>query len=188
VATVVVFAAVLGAASLAAQTSRKPGAPERFSANATVATASGAGAATVQIAIQRYTPDADRGAVESALKGGGYPAFLTALRKAPEVGTIEIGGQKFAIRYARQTPTPKGRVVVVVTDKPMFFVGGADPDAKPRAGFEVGVVRLELHEAGIGTGIMAAAAKVKPDPENGVQVEDYAQQPIKLEMVRRNVS
>ena len=35
--------------------------------------------------IQRYTPDFDRTAVETALKQGGYPGFVTALRKAPEV-------------------------------------------------------------------------------------------------------
>ena len=45
----------------------------------------------------------DEKAVEEALKLGGYPAFLTALRSAPEVGYVELGGQKYAIRWARQT-------------------------------------------------------------------------------------
>ena len=92
---------------------------------------------TIQIQIQRYTPDFDRKSVETALKGGGYPAFLTALRKAPEVGSVGIGDQKFAIRYAREQKTAKGRTIVVVTDKPVFFVGGGRADAKPRAGYEV---------------------------------------------------
>ena len=72
---------------MAAQTPRNSGAPETFSANAQVKSAAGAIAATIQIQIQRYTPDFDRKSVETALKGGGYPSFLTALRKAPEVGT-----------------------------------------------------------------------------------------------------
>jgi hypothetical protein len=183
----VIIAVALCAAAPAAQSSRNIGAPETFFADAKVATAAGAGAANVQIVIQRYSPDADRNAVETALKTGGYAAFVAALRKAPEVGHIEFGTEKFPVRYARQTDTPKGRTIVVVTDKPVLFLGGAAPDAKPREGYEVAIVRLEMHAAGMGTGVMAAAAKVRPDPEGGVQLDDYADAPIKLSMVRRKI-
>jgi len=115
--------------------SQQSGAPEIFTANAEATAASGASAAApVQVEIRRYTPDADRTAVEGALKGGGYPAFLTALRKAPEVGTVSLGTQKWAIRWAREQSTPTGRTVVVVTDQPKFFLGGSKATAKPRAG------------------------------------------------------
>lgn len=171
-----------------AQPGRQQGAPETFSANAQVKGTAGAAAATIQIVIQRYTPDADRTAVENALKGGGYPAFLGALRRAPDVGYIELGANKFAIRYARQTETPKGRTIVVVTEKPVAFVGGAAVDAKPRAGYEVAVLRIEVDQVGLGSGLMAAAARVKPAPEGGVQIDDYAEEPIKLVTVTRKLS
>jgi hypothetical protein len=78
------------------------GAPESFTANLhTVGPTGGAGAATIAIDIRRYTPDADRTAVETALKTGGYPAFLTALRKAPEVGAVMFGDRNWPIRWAR---------------------------------------------------------------------------------------
>jgi hypothetical protein len=92
-----------------AQTPRGSGPPETFSANAQVKAAAGAIAAPIQIHIQRYTPDFDRKAVETALKSGGYPAFLTALRKAPEVGSVAVGNQKVPIRWAREQKTAKGR-------------------------------------------------------------------------------
>lgn len=172
----------------AAQTPRNAGAPETFSANAQVASAAGAIAATIQIQIQRYSPDFDRKSVESALKGGGYPAFLSALRKAPEVGSVGIGDQKFAIRYAREEKTDKGRTITVVTDKPMFFVGGGRADAKPRAGYEVGAIQMMVDDVGLGSGTMAAAARIKPGPEGvGVQVDDYAEAPIKLTTVSRKL-
>ena len=95
----------LAMSPVAAQSPRNSGAPEIFNANAQVSGAAGAIAATIQIQIQRYSPDFDRKSVESALKGGGYPSFLTALRKAPEVGSVGIGDQKFAIRYAREEKT-----------------------------------------------------------------------------------
>ena len=71
---------VLAAPSLVLSQSQR-GAPEQFTANAQAAGPSGASAAAaITIDIRRYTPDAERTAVEGALKGGGYPAFLTALR------------------------------------------------------------------------------------------------------------
>lgn len=179
---------VLAAPSLVLSQSQQRGAPEQFTANAQTAAASGASAAaTVTIDIRRYTPDAERTAVETALKGGGYPAFLTALRKAPEVGTVGMGTQKWSIRWAREQSAAAGRVIVVVTDQPMFFLGGARANAKPRAGYEVGLIRLQVDASGMGKGEMAAAARVKPGGETGVQVDDYADQPITLTGVVRKI-
>ncbi len=167
---------------------QQKGAPELFTANMQATSASGAaGAGAIQIDIRRYTPDAERTAVENALKAGGYPAFLTALRKAPEVGTVGLGTQKWAIRWAREQPSATGRTIVVVTDQPIFFLGGGRVNAKPRAGYEVGLIRLQVDAAGMGQGEMAAAARVKPGGETGVQVDDYADQPIKLTGVARKI-
>ena len=171
----------------AAQSPRNSGAPETFSANAQAKAGAGSVAATIQIQIQRYTPDFDRTAVETALKQGGYPGFVTALRKAPEVGSVIVGDQKFPIRWAREQKTDKGRTIVVVTDKPVFFVGGGRTEAKPRAGYEVAVIQLMVDEIGLGTGSMAAAARVKPGGETGVQIDDYADEPIKLVTVSRKI-
>jgi len=178
----------LSASPRGAQAPSSSGAPETFSANAQAAAAAGAIAATIQIQINRYSPDFDRKAVEGALKGGGYPGFLSALRKAPEVGSVGIGDQKFAIRYAREEKTAKGRTITVVTDKPMFFVGGGKTDAKPRAGYEVGAIQMTVDNVGLGSGTMAAAARIKPGPEGvGVLIDDYADAPIKLVTVNRKM-
>jgi hypothetical protein len=178
----------LAASPRAGQTPRNNGAPETFSANAQVKAAAGAIAATIQIEIRRYSPDFDRTSVEGALKGGGYPSFLTALRKAPEVGTVAVGDQKFSIRYAREQKTDKGRTITIVTDKPMFFVGGGRAEAKPRAGYEVGAIQMMVDAVGLGSGSMAAAARIKPGPEGvGIQVDDYADEPIKLVTVSRKM-
>jgi len=165
------------------------GAPETFSANVQASGAQGgAAAATISIDIQRYTPEADRTAVEGALKTGGYPAFLTALRKAPEVGTVNFADRKWPIRWARERATGKyTRSIVVVTDQPIFFVGGGRPDAKPREGYEVAVIELHVDNVGIGKGTMTAAARVKPGGENGVQIDAYEDKPLNLITVVRKI-
>ena len=185
---VLVSAMLLSLAAATVAIAQSKGAPESFTANLhATGAAGGAGAATIQIDVQRYTPDFDRTSVETALKSGGYPAFLTALRKAPVVGSVTQGDQKWSIRWARERPAKTGRTLVFVTDQPIFFVGGGRVDAKPREGYEVAVIQVNIDDGGIGDGTMAAAARVKPGGDTGVQIDDYADKPIKLTSVVRKI-
>jgi hypothetical protein len=178
---------VFGAASSWAPAQQKrSNTPESFSANLHVAGGSGgAGAATITIDIQRYTPDAERTAVEEALKTGGFAAFVAALKKAPAVGTVNFGSKSWTIRWAREQPGGTVRTITLVTDEPIFFVGGGSADAKPRAGYDVALIQMQITGAGLGEGTMAAAARVRPGGETGVEVDDYAEKPIKLITVVR---
>ena len=177
---------VIGAAPALGERQGKPvQGPETFTANAQVKGAAGAAATTLRIQIDRYTPDFDRKSVEEALKTGGYPKFLTALRQAPVVGNVAMGEKQFAIRYARQQSTPKGRTISIVTDQPVFFVGGGATNAKPRAGYEVAVLQFSVDEVGLGSGTMAAAARVRPGGDAGVQIDDYGSEPIDLVTVSK---
>jgi hypothetical protein len=47
---------------------------------------------------------------------------------------------------------------------------------------------MTVDDVGLGSGRMAAAARVKPGGETGVQIEDYADAPIKLTTVTRKLS
>jgi hypothetical protein len=177
---------VCAAVSALAQSAPKATAPETFSAKARVENSAGAAIESpIQVHIERYTPDFDRTAVENGLKFNGYPGFVTALRKAPDVGYVDLNGQKTLIRWARQTPTGAGRTIVVVTEKPVYFIGGALATSKSRAGYEVALVQLQVDAKGSGAGTMAAAARVKAGGETGVQVDDYAEVPVKLSSVTR---
>ena len=162
--------------------------PESFTANAQFTGPGGAAATTLKIRVERYTPDAERDAVIGALKQGGYPAFVLALRKAPVVGTITAGGQSFNIRWARAEAIKNGRSIVLVTEKPMFFVGGGAVDAKPREGYEVAVVSFRIDNVGMGyDGKMAAAARVKQSATGGVEIDEYADKLIDLKTITRDL-
>lgn len=47
---------------------------------------------------------------------------------------------------------------------------------------------MEIDDIGLGSGVMAAAARLKPAPDGGVQIDDYAEQPVKLVTVARKLS
>ena len=182
----IVFPILLTAAVFSAGQHIGTTAPESFRANAQVKGTDGAGAATLVIAVDRYNTEKDRAALQQALKTGN-DAFLAALRKMPAVGSLEAGGKKFPVHYAFQQTTDKGRTIVVVTGSPVFFVGGGAADAKPRAGYDVAVAQFQVDSVGLGSGAMAAAAKVKPGGPAGVEIEDYGTGAIKLVTVTRNL-
>ena len=163
-------------------------APETFTSPMQARTDAGAAASTVRIQIDRYTPEADRKAMTDALKSGEYPAFLEVLRKAPAVGFVEVGNVKVTLRWAREEPREKGRSISLVTERPLYFVGGGAADAKPRQGFELAVLQLTVDDYGLGMGTMAAAARVKPDGSGGVVLEDYAEEPIRLTSIYRVIA
>ena len=167
-----------------AQKDIKP--PETFTASAQVLGNNAGSSAQVTIQINQYTSEKDRTTIQEALKVGGYQGFLPALRSAPDVGYVEMNGRKVIARWARQQPTEKGRTISIVTESPMAFVGGGSVDAKPRAGFDVAVIQLDVDQIGLGTGSFAAAARVRPGGPTGVQIDDYAETPAKLVTVRKS--
>jgi hypothetical protein len=167
--------------------SKTVGAPETFNARASVGSTQGRGDAYLSIKVDKYSAEKDVRAMETALKGGSA-AFTAALKKAPAVGRVVIGDKTFTIRWARQTATDKGRIVTVVTDAPIYFVGGGLPGAQSREGFDVAVFRLVMDSSGVGEGQVAAAAKVKPGGETGIEIEAYDAEPVTLRSVMRLIT
>lgn len=163
-------------------------APETFSARLSVGSQEGRGDAYVTMRVQRYSAAKDVDLMEKALKDGGSAAFVLALKRAPIVGQLEAGKKTFSIRWAREKVNDTGRVITLVVDSPVYFVGGGVPGAKSREGFETAVVQLTMDSSGLGEGRMAAAAKVKPGGETGVEIEAYDAEPVKLTSVKRQIS
>ncbi len=153
--------------------------PRTFVASATASGRDGALTGTVTIRVDQLMLDVDFKKVADALRYGGYLNFLPALRQLPEIGYVKIGDRQTAIKYARER-TDRSPRLVLGTDRPIFFVGGGSPDPKPKAGYEVGIIELDVDAQGNGQGTMAAAARIKPAPDGSVVIDDYATAPIRL--------
>lgn len=166
---------------------RKPtDVPVDYSANVQMVGTLGAAGAVMRIHIDSYTTERNRTTLLSALRTNGYQAFLPAFRKLPPVGYVQINKQKWELRWAQQQPRELGYIITAATDQPIYFVGGGNVESKPRAGYEMAVIRLEVDTIGLGTGTMAAAARIKPNADaTGVEVDDYSSVPIKLTTVTR---
>ena len=178
---------VAASVALAAQSSRNT-APESFRVNGQITDTAGGVAATMTLQIDKYTPDDQHQTIVNALKAGNNQAFLDVLRKAPVVGALKMNDRSVPIRWARQQPQGGNRRIAVMTESPVFFFGAGAVDAKPTAGYDVGVLEFTIDSVGLGKGTMAAAAKVKPGGPTGIEVEDYSGKRIELTTVTRNPS
>ena len=54
------------------------------------------------------------------------------------------------------------------------------PGAKSKEGYDVAVIQLTMDSSGVGEGVIAAAARVKPNASDGVEVDAYETAPVKL--------
>jgi hypothetical protein len=152
--------------------------PLALSLDAHVTTPTTSIVSKVAVRVDRLMEENRRVRVADALKRGGYPNFLPALRALPRVGTIAVGARTVDVKYAREQPDGDGRRLVLVADRPLFFLGGAQ--SKKREGYELTIVDLRFDAKGDVTGTMTGAARVKPSPESEVVVDDFAEAPVQL--------
>ena len=159
---------------------------ETFTATATVKTAGGAEAtAPVTITIDRKMPQAEADKLLAAFKSGGAAGLRKALAGVPPTGSVQLAdGARTTARITIELPTDKGRLITIVTDKPLLFLGAGVPGAKPKDGYDFAVVDLEVDASGAGSGTLAPAAKITLN-ESAFVVEDYASELVRLVGVKK---
>ena len=158
---------------------------ETFTATASMKSEKASATAAVKISIHRYATEKERKAVMGAIKTGGTTALLGVVGKMKDIGTIEVGEQKTPIKYAYSYPTGDGRIVTVITAKPIAFLGAGLPEAKPRAGHDVATALLVLDAKGGGHGELAPAATVKANESGAIVVDDYGDSQVWLKDIAK---
>ena len=89
------------------------------------------------------------------------------------------------ILIAFERPTGAGRLITIVTDTPLLFVGASLPGAKAKEGYEFGLIDLEVDAQGTGSGTVSPAAKIGLNPQGAFVVTDYSQELVRLTNVAR---
>lgn len=172
----------LAGATLFAQS----GGRETFTATAAVKAAGDAAAtAPVTVTVDRKMAQSEADKMLAAFKSDGAAGLRRALEGVAPTGSVKIGaGKTTPTRLTVERPTDKGRLLTIVTDQPLLFLGAGVPGAKPKAGYDFGIIDLEVDAAGAGSGTIAPAAKVTV--KNGAfVVEDYAGEMVRLIHVAR---
>jgi hypothetical protein len=162
--------------------------PERFSATAVNMSAGGTGRVTtpVSIVISRWSTDAERDRLVTALQEKGPDAVLSALKDMPRAGSIAATGSVGQeVHFARRIAGPNNSErVVLITDRPMSLWEMRSGSRTTEYPFTL--VELRVGADGKGEGKASAATKVIFDKDtNNVVLENYDIQPIGLQNVIR---
>jgi len=164
-------------------------------ANFTATTANVTGAPDpLRIDLLRWSTDAEREQVFTALSGKGETEFMSVLAKQPTLGyiwTSESAG--YSVRYAYKMSLPNGGDrVIVATDKKLGSwnlqiwkpTGSAAGNS-----YDFTVLELHLNRRGIGEGKSSLFAKVTADSTaKTIALENYAASPLVLKDVKETRS
>jgi hypothetical protein len=163
-------------------------AAETFTATASVKSAAAAASAKVTIRIDKFVSDADRDKLLSSVKAHDTGATQKILAAMPDIGYIQLGTRRTPLKYAYATPSGHGRLITVITAKPIVHLGGSLPDAKPKAGYNLGLALLVLDETDKGDGELAPAAKVKTNEAGAIVTDDYGSEVVRLTGITKSTA
>lgn len=160
---------------------------EVFSALAQLPT--GGTTTNVKIYIDGYSRPEDAQRLNSTLVSGGPNALLKALKKMKSLGRIEregsVGFYDFKLMISK--PTPTGRHIYAVADRPIGFLE-AYFNTRSRD-YPFGILELDLKtddsESEKGVGTLIYAAKIRVINGEKVEIENITFAPIKLLGVRQ---
>jgi hypothetical protein len=160
--------------------------PIRFSAFAVSLQQGQAG--QVDMAIERWSTDAERKSLRDLLAGtdfsaGGQDKLLKALQAIqPRVGFIRVGtSMGWDLKYAWESALPDGtRQIVIATDKPVSVLAASDSSDVLKYPFTLVEMRIGKDNKGEGRLLAATAVSV----ENGkLELKAYGLEPVKLNQI-----
>jgi hypothetical protein len=181
--------AVLAAVLLASPTLSGRSQKEHFTGFA-ISLNGAARTATVDVVIQRWSSDAERDRLVAILTSekDSYRAnekLLAALQKMPKAGYMRTTNTlAWDLRYARQNPLEDGgRQIVVATDRPVGFREAVNQPRTMDYPFTIAEFRLNTDDRGEGR--ILAGTKIFIDKHNQLVLENYSQQPVRFNQIKR---
>ena len=177
---------IMSAAMLMAAMPEPAAAAEVFTATATVKTADGkSGSAPITVTIERTMSRDEAAPLVAAFKSGGAAGLRKALVGVKPTGSVQVGkGKVTPTRFTIEREVGGGRLLTIVTDQPLVFIGGAKAGAKPKTGYDFAVVDLQVDGSGAGSGTIAPAATLKLNGD-ALMVEDYSGEVVRLTAVKK---
>ena len=151
---------------------------------------SGPTTATVDFTITRWSTDAERQSLlalikpeREALKAN--EQLQRELQKLPKVGYIRTPTTlAWDLHYARQSPLENGgRRIVLATDRPMGFREVANQTRT--MDYPITIIEIQLDQNDKGVGKILAGTKLFIDKDNNLVLENYGQQPIRFNEIRK---
>ncbi len=180
-AALLVLAVVATASTIAVAQKPKPVRITSFAVSMNSVT----GAGFVEFVIERWSTEAERDQFIAAFTENGNDGLLDLMQKQKHrVGRVQ-GAQfrGYDLRFARQMPLGDGGTrIVLAADRYVPFIEARN---NPRlSDYPFTLVEIRLDKNGMGDGRMLVATRLNVNKEQVVEVENYGQQPIRLNQVK----
>ena len=157
--------------------------PETFTAKATPGNVTeNADSITLTFVINRYATEPEHTTLRDTLKQG--PAALRAALKAmPELGSIAVGKQRTALKYAYRRPNTQA--ITLLTDEPIAYLDPGGAKDKPKEGYDLALVILDFSTPGFAVGELDPAVKVMINSSGMIVTQDYGAAVVRLTSVKK---
>jgi hypothetical protein len=135
----------------------------------------------ITIIIEEYSTPADRQALIDAFKSGGHDQMVKVLSKMKAKGRVRLssGGVGYQIAYIRNVPTPNGRKLRILTDRPIN-IGEAMASTRS-LDYDLSVIDLDLtNDKKKSTGSLIPGCRVTLNKKKQIEVESYNATPWRL--------
>lgn len=134
---------------------------------------------SVNISVEEYSTAEDQQILIAAFDSGGMKGLVNALSKMKSKGRLAITGTLgYEVNYIRSFPTPTGRKIRIVTNRPIRF-GEAWADSRSMD-YNLSALELDIsNEKDKNSGILLPACQFKIDKDKHLAIENY-QNPWKL--------
>jgi len=143
-------------------------------------------AGTLEFVVNRWSSDADRDRLTSAMSDKGPERLLETLQQMPRMGYLRTPNSVgWDIHFAQHMPAKDGgERILLVTDRRMSFREVANRHRSFDYPFTV--IEINLQASGNGDGKMTVATKISGDKDGRVvTLENYDIQPVLLTKVTR---
>jgi hypothetical protein len=174
---IVLAAALLGSALTSAQDRQRP---EEFQAQAYGQGTQLGQTFNVTVSIYEYSPPEDQQILLRAFEAAGMNGLVNTLSKMRAKGHIAITGTLgYDVGYIRSFPTPEGRKIRLVTNRPITF-GEAWWDSNSMA-YSLSALEFDINaaEPKRSSGTLLPACQFQINKEHELQIVNY-QNPWKL--------
>jgi hypothetical protein len=156
--------------------------PETIQAHAFGTTTMAGRNFNITIRIESYSTPADQKVLIDAFSKGGHDALVDALAKMKSRGRLGVTGDLgYQIAYIRTIPTPKGRTIRIITDRPIN-IGEAMYGTRSRD-YDLSLLELHLDDADKdkSTGNMVVGGRFRVDKKKKqIEFESYKASPWRL--------
>ena len=129
---------------------------------------------SLKVTFDRFSNEEDRAALRSAFDKGGHDALVRALSKMTAMGRMRAASTTaFSIAYAQSFPTPTGRKIRFITNRPTAFAEHWNMTRSKEYDVTGGEIEINDQDSSKSTGTLYPSVRVRTNKQGDIEFEAF---------------